>query len=147
MIEKPDYVDELYTDKDLIKAVSSVDAVISVLPGTKETTNMFTLDVFKAMDKETIFVNAGRGTIYTEDTLCEVLDNNIIRAIGLDVFEKEPLDPNNRLWQYKNVLITPHVAGFFHLESAREDFVELVVENLKRYINNEELKYIVKERE
>ena len=147
MIDKPEYLDELYTNKDLLKAVSNVDVVISVLPGTKETTNMFTLDVFKAMDKETIFINAGRGNLYTEETLCEVLDNNIIKAIGVDVFEKEPLDPNSRLWQYKNILITPHVAGFFHLESARQEFVELVAENLKRFINNEELKYVVTERE
>ena len=66
---------------------------------------------------------------------------------GLDVFEKEPLDPENKLWTYKNVFITPHVAGFFHLHSAHEAFVDLIEENLRRYINNEELKFVVKERD
>lgn len=147
MIEKPDYVDELYTNKELEKAVSGVDVVISVLPGNKENEHLFTLDVFKAMDKETIFINAGRGNLYKEETLFEVLDSGLIKAIGLDVFEKEPLDPQNKLWQYRNVMITPHVAGFFHIQSAHDDFMDLVEENLRRFINGQELKYVVSERE
>ena len=147
MIDKPDYVDELYTSKDLIKAVSDVDVVVTVVPGDKANEHLFTLDTFKAMRRDTIFVNAGRGNLYTEETLYKVLDDNIVKAVGLDVFEKEPLDKDSRLWNYRNVLITPHVAGFFHLESAHDDFVDLVEENLRRYINGEELKFTVKERE
>lgn len=147
MIEKPDYVDELYIDKDLKKAISNVDVVVSVLPGNLNNKYLFTLDTFKTMGKDTIFINAGRGNLYTEETLFEVLDNKIIKAIGVDVFEKEPLDPNSKLWGYKNVVITPHVAGFFHLHSAHEAFVDLIEENLRRYINNQELKFTVEERD
>lgn len=146
MIDKPDYIDELYTNEDLDKAISNVDVVVTVLPGTPENIHLFTLDTFKKMQADTILVNAGRGNLYSEEVLCEVLDNNIIQAVGMDVFEKEPIPEDSKLWSYKNLLITPHVAGFFHLDSAKQDFVELVCENLRRYASGEELKYIVSER-
>lgn len=147
MIDKPDYIDELYTNADLDKAISDVDVVVTVLPGTKENTHLFTLDTFKKMRKDTILVNAGRGNLYSEEVLCEVLENHIIEAIGMDVFEVEPVNKDSKLWDYKNLVMTPHVAGYFHLASALDDYVDLLVDNLTRYKNNEKLKYIVKERE
>lgn len=147
MIEKPSCVDELYLQNDLLKAISDVDVVVSILPGTKENTHLFSLDTFKAMRRDTILVNVGRGNLYSRDVLLEVLDNHIIEAIGADVFEEEPINENDALWKYKNFVITPHVAGFFHLNEAKDEYVDLLVENLKRYINKEELKYIVKERD
>lgn len=147
MIEKPDYIDELYTNEDMLKAISDVDVVVTVLPGTKENTHLFTLDTFKTMRKDTILINAGRGNLYSEEVLCEVLDKHIIEAIGMDVFEVEPVNKESKLWDYKNLVITPHVAGFFHLSQALDDYVDLLVENLTRYAKGEELKYVVKERE
>ena len=144
---KPDCVDELYTNKDLLKAINDVDVVFSVLPGNKANENLFTIDTFKAMRPDTIFINAGRGNLYTEETLIEVLENNIIAGVSTDVFIKEPIDSNSKLWDYKNLFMTPHVAGSFHLESAKEKFTELVVDNLTRYVNKETLLHIVEERE
>ena len=147
MIEKPEYVDELYTNADMDKAIEDVDVIVTVLPGTKENTHLFTLDTFKKMKKDTILVNAGRGNLYSEEVLKTVLKENIIQAIGMDVFEVEPIDKNNDIWDYKNLVVTPHVAGYFHLESAREKYVDLIEENLRRYINKQELKYVVTQRD
>ena len=144
---KPDYIDELYTSKDLDKAISDVDAVFTVMPGTKENVHLFTLDTFKMMRPDAVLINVGRGNLIAEDVLYEVLDKHIIAGLALDVFEKEPLDKNSPLWDYPQLLITPHAAGFFHLDSAFEAFLDLVSENLTRYAKGEELKYIVSERE
>ncbi len=146
-IEKPDCLDELYLSNDLHEAVSNVDAAISVLPGNKENEHLFDLDTFKAMREDCIFINAGRGNLYTEDTLKEVLDKKIIKAVAADVFVKEPLPQDSELWNYPNLYITPHAAGNFHLNVAHEIFVRLAEENLKRYLGNEELKYLVTERD
>ncbi len=146
-IEKPDCLDELYLSGDLRKAVSDVDAVVSVLPGNKENEHLFDLDTFKAMREDCIFINAGRGNLYTEETLKEVLDKKIIKAVAADVFAKEPLPQDSDLWDYPNLYITPHAAGNFHLQIAHETFVRLAEENLKRYLGNEELKYLVTQRE
>lgn len=147
LIEKPEYVDELYTDKDLAKAIGDVDVVVSVLPGNKANQYLFTTDTFKLMKPDTIFINAGRGNLYTEETLKEVLDNKIISIFATDVFEIEPLDKNSKLWDYDNLVITPHAAGNYKLQSALDQFYELVYENLRRYISNEGLLNVVHERE
>ena len=147
MIDKPDHVDELYTSEDLDKAISDVDVVVTVMPGNKENENLFTLETFRKMRKDTIMINVGRGNLYTEETLKEVLDNKIIAAVSSDVYLKEPLDPNNELWDKPNLVLTPHVAGGYHLYSAIEKFLDLCKENLRRYLNGEELKNIVTIRE
>ncbi|MBQ2657640.1 MAG: D-2-hydroxyacid dehydrogenase [Erysipelotrichaceae bacterium] len=147
MIEKPDCLDELYTNKDLEKAISDVDVVVSILPGNKENAYLFTVDTFRKMRPDTIFLNAGRGNLCSTETIKEVLDQHIIAAIALDVFEKEPLPKDSPLWDYKNLIITPHVAGSYRLESTYEKFFALAEENLRRYISGQELLHVVKERE
>jgi len=143
MIDKPEYVDELYIDKDLEKAISNVDVVFTILPGSPENVHLLNVETFKKMKEDTILINVGRGNLYSEEVLKEVLDNKIIKAIGMDVFEKEPIEKDSDLWNYPNLVITPHVAGFFHLDSAFEQYLDLVEENLRRYINNETLLNIV----
>ena len=145
--QKPDYVDELLPIGDLDEILPRVDVVLSVLPSSEQTKHMFTLDRFKLMKRDAILINAGRGDLIEPNLLCDVLDQGIISGVGQDVFEKEPIDENSRLWTTKRLAVTPHVAGFFHLDIASQKFVDLAVENLKRYANNEELKYVVTERE
>ena len=147
MIDKPEYLDELYTSEDLAKAISDVDVVLSILPGNKENEGFFTLDTFKAMRPDCIMINVGRGNLYSEETLKQVLDEKIIAAVSSDVFVKEPLDGSSVLWDYRDLVITPHVAGGYHTESSKKAFVELCKENLRRFISNEELKNIVTIRE
>lgn len=146
MSEKPEYLDELYLKEDLDKAISDVDVVVSILPGSGENVHLFTVDTFKKMRKDTIFVNVGRGNLYCEETIREVLDKHIIETFVSDVFEKEPLDPKSELWGYDNLVITPHVAGGYHLESAYAAFIDLCIENLRRYKEGKQLLNIVEER-
>ncbi|MBR2533648.1 MAG: D-2-hydroxyacid dehydrogenase [Erysipelotrichaceae bacterium] len=135
MIEKPDCLDELYTDKDLDKAISDADAIVSILPGNRDNAYLFTVDTFRKMRPDAIFINAGRGNLCSTETIREVLDQRIIAAISLDVFEEEPLPKDSPLWDYRNLVITPHVAGSYRLESTYEKFFALAEENLRRYIS------------
>lgn len=147
MIDKPDCLDELYTNRDLDKAISDVDVVVSILPGNKENAYLFTVDTFRKMRPDAIFINAGRGNLCSTETIREVLDQHIIAAISLDVFEEEPLPKDSPLWDYRNLVITPHVAGSYRLESTYEKFFVLAEENLRRYISGQQLLNVVKERE
>ena len=147
MIDKPDYIDELHTNKDMDEVISDVDVVVTILPGTAENVHLFTRDTFKKMRNDTVLVNCGRGNLYEEEVLYEALKNGDIASAAADVFEVEPLPEDSKLYDLDNFVVTPHIAGFFHLDSAKEDFLNLICDNLKRYINNEELRYVVTERE
>lgn len=147
MIEKPDYIDELHTNADLDEVISNVDVVVTILPGTAENVHLFTMDTFKKMKPDTVLVNCGRGNLYDTAVLEEVLEKKIIKAAAADVFEIEPLPENCKLYDLDNFVLTPHIAGFFHLDSAKEDFLNLICDNLSRYAKGEELRYVVNYRE
>ena len=46
-----------------------------------------------------------------EAALIEALQEGRIAGAGLDVFEQEPVDPNNPLLKMDNVVVSPHSAG------------------------------------
>ena len=72
--------------------ISKADYVINCLPFTSETKNIFDLDLFKKMKTSAVYVNIGRGQTTNEQHLIAALEQRLIRAAILDVFEKEPLD-------------------------------------------------------
>src|SRR5699024_4204176 len=63
------------------------------------------------MKKSAIFINGSRGQTVIENDLVEALQNGDIAASGLDVIEKEPIDPNHPLLRMKQVITTPHIGS------------------------------------
>ncbi|WP_341780005.1 NAD(P)-dependent oxidoreductase [Levilactobacillus sp. HBUAS70063] len=99
----------LADDHTLLK---DADAVINAMPATSATVHYFDDAFFKQLDGLNVFINVGRGKSVDQQALMNaLLYQNVLHA-ALDVFEEEPLDKNSRLWDYPNVLITPHQTGF-----------------------------------
>jgi D-3-phosphoglycerate dehydrogenase len=95
----------------LEEVLKTSDVVSLHVPKTLETERMINRTQFEYMNRQLILVNTSRGTVIHEDDLCEALDKGFLRAVGLDVFEKEPLDRNSKLLQYPNVILTPHIGA------------------------------------
>ncbi|WP_061776047.1 NAD(P)-dependent oxidoreductase [Levilactobacillus senmaizukei] len=92
--------------------VKDADVVINAMPATSATDHYFGRDYFKHLDGLRVFVNVGRGKSVDEAALMDaLLYQNVLHA-ALDVFETEPLPKTSRLWDYPNVIITPHQTGF-----------------------------------
>lgn len=92
-------------------ALAEADHVINILPdneGTRNFVNARRLACFKPGAR---FYNVGRGTTVDHRALCEALAGGRIAEAYLDVFEVEPLPPDNPLWTTPNLYITPHTAG------------------------------------
>jgi phosphoglycerate dehydrogenase-like enzyme len=89
-------------------------------------------------------VNAGRGDLIDQDALRRALEDGKLAGAALDVATPEPLPADDPLWDAPNLLITPHVAGFWHLHATLERVVALATENLRRYVRGEQLKNIVR---
>jgi D-3-phosphoglycerate dehydrogenase / 2-oxoglutarate reductase len=86
--------------------------VLSVhTPLTKVTRNMINAQVLARMKPGAILVNAARGEVVDEAALYDALVSGKLRGAGLDVFAKEPAEPNNPLFKLDQVVLTPHIAG------------------------------------
>jgi D-2-hydroxyacid dehydrogenase (NADP+) len=84
------------------------------------------------MKPSAYYISAGRGQTVDENALTEALRGRRIAGAGFDVFQDEPLPPENPFWQLPNVFITPHVGGYV---VEYEDFVmPLVVDNMRLFL-------------
>ncbi|WP_321838528.1 2-hydroxyacid dehydrogenase, partial [Pseudomonas kulmbachensis] len=98
------------------------------LPLTAETEKLIGAEEFALMGPETIFINISRGKVVDEAALVQALQQRTIRAAGLDVFEKEPLDHASPLLRLNNVVATPHIGAATH--ETREAMDKCAVDNL-----------------
>lgn len=97
--------------KDLLKVVPTADAIISVLPETPETQGILSRELISKMQPHAWLINIGRGSALDEAALLEAINTNRIAGAALDVTMQEPLPKESPLWDCKNLIISPHVAG------------------------------------
>jgi D-3-phosphoglycerate dehydrogenase len=94
---------------DLIAALGWADAVsVSVPKGDRPLIGRAEL---AAMKKHAILVNTSRGGVVDETALAAALAERRIAAAGLDVFQDEPPAPDNPLFAFDQVILSPHIAG------------------------------------
>jgi D-3-phosphoglycerate dehydrogenase len=77
-----------------------------------ETRHMFGFRQFDMMKSTAFIINTSRGPVIDEGKLIKALQEKKIAGAGLDVFEIEPIQPENGLLQLDNVLLTPHAAWY-----------------------------------
>ena len=136
----PDYVDYVGLSDELLELAAQADVVVSALPLTPKTTNLFDRAFFDAVKPGALFINVGRGGSVVTDELVAALEDGRIAGAGLDVTQPEPLPADHPLWQMDNVIITPHVSGS---GSERERHGVLVKENVRRFIAGDKLLNVV----
>jgi D-3-phosphoglycerate dehydrogenase len=96
---------------DLKAILPKVDYVSIHCPKSPETVNMFNADTLALMKPTAFLVNTARGGIVNEDALFDALSRGKLRGAGLDVLDREPPDPKNKLFTLENVIFSPHMAG------------------------------------
>src|SRR5699024_2009076 len=111
------------------------DFVVSLIPLSEETTNLFNHQAFNLMKSSAIFINVSRGGVVDEDALYNALKNHDIRAAGLDVFKEEPISSTHPLTKLRNVVLLPHIGSASI--ATRERMLTLCLENLKAVLQGE----------
>ncbi len=95
------------------------------------------------MKPNCIFVNTSRGSIVNQQALIKALRHGQIAGAGLDVYEEEPLPPENPLTKLDNVVLLPHI-GSASIQT-RNSMAVMAVEGLLSYFCKEkEIKHLVK---
>ena len=96
---------------------------------------------FDLMKKNSFFVAVSRGGLYDTPSLVKALDGKKLAGAGLDVTDPEPLPKGHPLWQFPNVVITPHVAGNSPGSYARRTGV--FKENISHFVRHEPMRNVV----
>jgi len=104
--------DRIHPVGELTKVLPECDHFVLLTPYSSATHQMINAGVFAAMKPTAFFVNLARGGVVDEDALIEALRSKKIAGAALDVFNQEPLPPDNPLWTFPNVIITTHQGGF-----------------------------------
>lgn len=108
-IEKEQELHCEYVDLDTLLERS--DVVSLHCPLTNETRGMMGAEQFKKMKKNAIIVNEARGAVIDDAALVEALRTGEIWGAALDVWEKEPLDPEDPLCKFEKVITTSHLGA------------------------------------
>lgn len=87
------------------------DIVTLHVPYNKHTHHLIGGRELALMKPTAVLINTCRGAVVDEPELIKALQSKTIAAAGLDVFEQEPVDPNNPLLKMPNVFALPHRAG------------------------------------
>ena len=135
--------DKVLPVSELDSILPKTDLLAMSLPATSETRGILSRERIALLPQGAYIVNVGRGSAIDEDALADALDSGHLGGAALDVFQTEPLPPNNRLWKTKNLIITPHVAGNMTLAHTRNKNVSMFLEDLKNFTEGAPLKYLV----
>ena len=140
---KPDWLEAIYPLDKLDDIIGDFDFVALSIPNTKATAHLMDLSRLKKMKKSAILINVGRGNAVVTDDLYKALNEGIIAGAAVDVTDPEPLPADNPLWDARNIIITPHTSGQYHLPETLERIIRLSAENLKAYTTGQPLKSLV----
>ncbi len=97
--------------REFDKLLEESDIISMHIPGTPDTYHMIGEREIGLMKKGVRIINTARGRVIDETALVKALDSGKIASAGLDVFEEEPLDPENPLCSLDNVILTPHLGA------------------------------------
>ena len=129
---------KVLTIEKIDSILPEADILYLALPETPETKNLINRERLNLLKSSCGIVNIGRQSALDYDSLCEKLTKNELAGAILDVFEPEPIEPNSKLWDTPNLVITPHVSSDDG-ESYVRLTLELFVKNLKLFIENKPL--------
>ena len=135
--------DQVLTADRLGQVLPKADFVLMATPLTAETNNMLDRYHQSLVKAGAGIINLGRAGTMDYDALVDNLNCGHFSGAIIDVFESEPLPPTSIMWKTPNLLVTPHVSaddGNTYVEMT----LDLVFENLKRYLNGQKLNNVVR---
>jgi len=108
-----------YVSADVVKALGAdvvpleqllreSDFVVATVLLNQATRHLMNAERFAQMKRSAFFINLARGPVADEQALIAALKSGTIAGAALDVFEQEPISPDNPLLGMDNVLLTPH---------------------------------------
>ncbi|WP_057830335.1 2-hydroxyacid dehydrogenase [Colwellia sp. TT2012] len=112
--------------------LSKTDILINLLPLTPETYHLLDKALLSKLPQGAKLINFSRGAVIDSEALLKLLEIGHIAHAVLDVFEHEPLTPNDAMWGNPNITVLPHISAPTNMHSA----AKVIAKNIIRYREN-----------
>jgi D-3-phosphoglycerate dehydrogenase len=115
--------DELFDQSDFIALCCNL---------TKDNYHLLNDAAFSKMKEGVFIINTARGALVDEHVLFRAIQSGKVAGAALDVFEKEPIEPDNPLLKFDNVILSPHNAMSEDkaIEAVTKNTVDMLIEEL-----------------
>jgi glyoxylate/hydroxypyruvate reductase len=131
----------------LKRMLAQTDTLVVLLPLTEATRGIINASLLSQLKHDgplggPILINAGRGGLQVEADILAALNSGALKGASLDVFEREPLPRDSRLWSHPTVYISPHNAAI----SSPKAIAALVARQIEAHERGEPLAHVVDRR-
>jgi glyoxylate/hydroxypyruvate reductase A len=131
----------------LKRMLAQTDMLVVLLPLTEATRGIISTSLLSQLNKSgplggPILINAGRGGLQVEGDILAALNSGALKGASLDVFEREPLPRDSRLWSHPAVYISPHNAAI----SSPKAIAALVARQIEAFERGQPLDHVVDRR-
>ena len=131
----------------LKRMLAQTGMLVVLLPLTSATHGIINASLLAQLKQDgplggPILINAGRGGLQVEADILAALDSGALKGASLDVFEREPLPRESRLWSHPALYISPHNAAI----SSPKAIAALVARQIEAYERGEPLDHVVDRR-
>lgn len=110
-LDSPVWRDTSVQCSTLEALIMSADVVSLHVPLTASTTDLLSAANVARMKRGAVVINTSRGGIANEAAVAAAVRSGHLGGAAFDVFEPEPLGPDNVWKECRNIILTPHVAG------------------------------------
>ena len=124
-------IENFYLFENLLIPLKKADIIFIACPSTKLTRNLFNKKILKKTKKGCYLINVTRGDIVNLNDLISLLQIQHFGGVALDSTNPEPLKKNHKIFNFQEVIITPHIAGIS--ENLFKRNFNLIESNINRY--------------
>jgi phosphoglycerate dehydrogenase-like enzyme len=103
---------------------------------TDATRGMVNMGNIRKLEGQPFLINVSRAELIDYEALLFALDNQLVKGVAIDAHYEEPTRPDDRLFSFPNVLVSPHVAG--STVDSYYDTINACISNITRAVAGEE---------
>lgn len=124
--------DEVVAQGDMDSVLPRADYLVLACPLTPETRGLMDRRRLALLPAGARLVNIGRGALWDQDALCDLLESGHLGGAVTDVATPEPLPPEHRLWRAPNLLVTPHMSSD-NPDTYNDISLDILFENIRAH--------------
>jgi D-3-phosphoglycerate dehydrogenase len=118
--------------------MKEADMISIHTPPNEETEELISEELIRSMKPTAYFFNLARSYCINEDALFEAIKEKRIAGAGIDVFDDEPVDSDNRFLQFDNVTIMPHFGG--NTRDVIKHQTKMIIQDIINFVEKRPLK-------